>query len=905
MRGSSRSGTSNVVVLARQSLIALLALIAAFPSWTHATIYTGTAWDLCTNPVSAGGNDGWTITGSPTVTTSVEAGNGNLCGLRIAPSSGQAQSVSPPAFASSVSSARLTCRITPTASGSGSCTREVASFLGSGGDWSGKAALVAMKATGSGVTLQAYYGSTTQKVCNGSLADGKQCTSASDCPEARPGAAQCAVAAFAASPVMTIGQTYEFTLTQDNGSGSTAGTVTVGLYQGAAGDAPAVYERGTRARIVAKCSGGTNDLAPCNVTSECPSGTCSTANVVAVQRPVYGSSDTTACAPSFTLDKCWVYDGTVIANWRWDTLQPSSGTGTDANWSIQGAANAGLAVDDGNAPDGDTTYLYKESTGSGSRIDVPLANPATPLPTPVVGVIFEALAKDNETTASRTMDVRLDAYDGTNRTSGTHATTIDWGDDGASAAYYPIAPESYTLAPDGGAFDVTDLQNLYVAVNRSATTHTTNSVRVTSVVAGYITQTADPTVPTVIADQNGDGEDTLCYFSDSTWNNDGFKNAIVAENVEADNIYFYTRDGAHIGDTAAELALAVEGSTGTFLGLEVMRGASGHRCDLLFISGTVNWFYGQQLADPTFAASLRGIGQPGFCEQQGGPQQGANCYCPTRNPKTTNLGGTPAPNITPGKLGCINNGAFRGTPIAVLPGYCPCTTDADCTHGMTTPGPTHSPGKCNTPSPFLKYCSQQGDGTAQSAVHTDPAVNASAYTRRAWALPGCDNATGCSGGWCAHRAYHSDLENVVEDIKAAIAALTPSPPKIVWVVPPHLARREDMLPGTDQTYIGLDYTRALFRRQTYFIDLASRVRQKFPEHGCAITNACTDTEDLDLCFRDGAHWTLGCELEAANVLDACSTVGGSDGVCTGTVCTSGLVGNACAANADCDIRRCP
>ena len=889
------------MVLARQSLSAL-ALVFAFALPAHATTFFASGFDSCATPDATDTNYWSVVNGTPSVTTDVEGVPGNLCALRFDPASGGTEYLSPIAWTGQ-SSLRAHFRITPRSNGGGSCTREALAFVGSGGDWSGKATILAVQATGNGVTLQAYYGSTTQKVCNGSLVDGKACTTAADCPAARPGAAQCGVAAFASSPLLNLNTTYEGTITQDNGTGSTVGMVTVGLYEGTGGIAPAAYERGTRTRNVGRCNGGGNDLAPCNVDSECPSGTCTT-NVVAPTNIRLGTSDTTACAPIFDLDAVWVYDGDVRQNVSTQSLYPNAAPTMDTNWDAAGSdngcasdADAWKCLTGSGEPNGDGSAL---ANGNAAKPTVQLNLGPWATPTPQASphlVAFEWMAQDRATGGTNATTARLEPKDDHGTYSGATAFFFDdfAGTGGANDPYYLAPPVYRETASDGSAWDFASLDALAIVFNKTAGSG--NEGRITSSAATVFALAGNPPVPTVIVDQNADGEDTVCYFSDSTWNNDGFKNAIVAELVEADNVYFYTRDGSHLGDTAAEWALAVEGGAGTFLGLEVMRGLAGRRCDLIYVSGTVNWFFGMAMADPVWGASMKGVGQPGVCEDQGGPNQGANCWCPTRHPQTTNLAGTPAPNITPGLLRCINNGNFLGTPMPVLPGYCRCTTNADCTHGMATPGPTHSPAVCNTANPFVKYC--------QAITPTDIGVNAAPSHRVAWALPGCTDGVGCAGGLCRRRQYHSDLDALVADITAAANALTPNPPTIVWVVPPHLTYSGNAANMGDHTRVGLDYTRALFRRQPYFIDLAARFRQRFPEHGCASANNCTATEDLELCFRDGAHWTLGCELEAAATLNACATRGGSDGVCTAGACTAGLVGNPCASNAACDLRRCP
>jgi hypothetical protein len=142
-------GASDPLVLARQPLI-LAALVLALAVRAEATTFFASGFDLCATPSSADTNYWSVVNGSPLPTTSVESTTGNLCAMRFDPASGGTEYLSPAAWAAQTS-LRLSCRITPRSAGGAGCIREVASFVGSGGDWSGKGGLAVMKQAGAGV----------------------------------------------------------------------------------------------------------------------------------------------------------------------------------------------------------------------------------------------------------------------------------------------------------------------------------------------------------------------------------------------------------------------------------------------------------------------------------------------------------------------------------------------------------------------------------------------------------------------------------------------------------------------------------------------------------------------------------------------------------------------------------
>jgi hypothetical protein len=931
-----------ILVCRRCGAVALLALlVCAVPAAEAQTVYWGSGFDIgCAGNLTTCDGvalDATTsqhlfdsVVGSPTFSTTVDtaASANNRYSLQITAGNNATQYVTVPAF-TALTSVRLGCKIRVTQTGNG-CKREVASFVGSGGAWSGKAAIVAMRAAfqdrTTGVryyTLEAYYGAKDQLVCSGSTANGKVCTTVTDCPEIHPGEAQCAGSTIAISPAIAAGDWASFTLTQDNATGG-LGNVTVGLYEGTAGLTPAVYNRGSAIRRVGACSSGSNLGGQCDVASDCPGGVCQR-NVVAPTTVQLGVSDTTACAVAYQLDDCWVYDGTVRANVRFETLTPN-GTGTGTNeWEDKaaGTTNIYTSIDEseraGTGPANDATDYVTSGAGlAQKRQTFALSNIPKPSTSPTpVAVLFSGIAQKNWSTAGRTFDWRFEETDGIDELP--HITyqindLTNWPDDGATADYHPLWVEMFVDHPSGNKWTtkgLTDIDALQMQFDRVTASNTSQELRITSAIAEVVVQHADPPVPTHIADRDQDGEDTVCIVGDSTWDNQDFQNRIVASLVEPTNIYFYTRGGSQIGDAAAEWTQLLEGASGTYLGVDVKRGTAGRTCDIVFVSHTDNFVHpGVSLVDPKLPTALLGVGQAGYCEDQGGANQGAACWCATRNPLTSNAG-SPGPNTTPGYLYCLNAGNFMKTPGAQGAG-CACAVNADCTHGRRTPGALHTPGVCVTASP---------PAICEGHV-ANPGVDAPPSTRDSWMVPGCLGATGCSNGVCVRFPIRTELRQVMADLDAATAARpTPNPaatpagtsgkPIIVWVIAPQAMRGSlTQSLAWDQSYPGTDMVRNVFRSYAtatgdYVIDLHARMRKSFTDRMCATPNSCTTDEDQQLYLRDYVHWTAAGQREAAAAITDCLVTGGSDGVCTGSTCTVGLIGDTCAANADCDTQRCP
>ena len=906
-----------------RSLVLALLLLAA-PA--HAAVYFATGFDLGTqSDVGSDGQQFWSASsGTPSITSAFDtaASAANLYALEINPASGSAEYVVPAVW-SAQSSLRVGGKLVVTNTGGPGCKREVVALVGSGGDWSGKAAILSLQhaTTILGVdyyTLNAFYGSQTQTVCTGSTLNGKQCATRTDCPEANENEAECTASTLAASPIIAEGAAVQFTLTQDNGSGSTAGTVTVGLYEGTAGLTPAVYNRGSAARRVGKCAGGASSGNPCDVNGDCPSSTCTVTNVVAPTRVRLGASDTTACGIAYALDDVWVYDGTVRANVRFETLTPN-GSGTTTAWNDgTNGATAYTEIDESPADNG-TTYAT-EGTGTGSATaDVTLSDIPKPSASPTpVAVVLSGHAQKNWSTSGRTVTWRFGEHDGTNTQTGTSYIINDsgdtvWTDDGASASYHPLPPQIFTNAPDGNAWTgkgLSTVDSLQMRLDRVAASNVGQELRITRAVAEVIVQQPDPPVPTVLPDRDQDGEDTVCFVGDSTWDNVDFQGALVANLTEPDNIYFYTRGASKLGDTLAEWTSLLEGASGTFLGLEVKRGTGGRTCDVVLVNHVTNIGFPASFTDPKLcdpdgnpSCAAQGIAQAGYCEDDGGADQGNACHC---DGYLGNWRSNYADVVSPAEKYCVNAGDFKD-----LCGNeaCNCVNDAGCARG----GISSPTGTCSS-----TVCLPHAGGGGLLCA-ADAPVGGNVFTARStYCMSGCLNAPGCPNGVCVRHHSLTAVQAGFRDLQAqADARPTPAPtppiggpPLVIYVAPPPGAtlcwgETSRFAHGRYRSFLR-QWTRAEGRP---FIDLWARFYRECAgvmTSNCA-GNPCTALEDTTLCYRDFVHHTYkGQVLVAAAMLTECLTNQGGthNGDCEGGTCVAGLTGDACSTDADCSTWTC-
>lgn len=911
----------------RLAVVGLLLLLART---ADATIYWASGFEACQPSAAAtpafDSNYFAAVAGAPLVTSANPFTSGygvNRCSARFAPGSAAASAWTiTQGISGGKTSLNLSCKLKAANAGT-SGIREVAAFNNTGGGRFTRSVLLALAPASTilGVryyTLNLYYGSTAQTICSGSTANDRACGTVADCPAANdPNEPQCSVIPLASSPIIAEGAEVAFTMTATIGSGATAGTVTGGLYEGAAGS---VYNRGSTTRVVGYCNAGTNANQPCNVNADCPSSSCNLADISTITAVTLGTSDTGSGARDFQLDDCVLYDGTVMPNLYLEALDVASSSiaAANTNWASVGSAHScadGTALwncvrDTSSPDDGASSIEHSAPAANKPTAALAFATPAIPSTSPTPrAVVIEAVAQDRNGSGDTVQ--LLPQINGTVTPAATPAA-FDFdsfaGSGGASDPYYLMPPSLWERA-----FTYAELATLNLAVWKRAG-GSGDTPRLSGIVASVLYQTANPAVPTTIPDRDQDGEITACFVGDSTWDNIDFQNAVVAGLTQPTNLYFYTRGGSRIWDAAAEWTQLLEGATGTFLGLTVRRGTSGRTCDVVVISHFTNsWVLGSSAANPKNPATYGGVPQAGWCEDNGGSNQGNACYCAGTFPGLTgNYGATPAPNVTPGTKYCVNSGDFKAT--CGFNSDCNCVANSGCSTGMQTPGPLNTPATCATSA--LAGCTSAA--CCLFSGFPNAAANAPSLNRNDFCVPGCLNAAGCSSGVCARSPAESDRRDILTAVQAATdgrptPAATPplgGKPIIVYVAPPPahavgLGSWPTTWPQANRTRdTVIAWAKANGRP---FIDMF----KQFETHcslyvQCATDNACTDEENVTLCYRDAVHWTYKAQVLVAAkvVVDALTNAGGThDGVCTATVCSVGKIGDACSANAGCDTWR--
>lgn len=781
---------------------------------------------------------------------------------------------------------------------------------------------------GNPVTLKVYTTDNTTTRCFGSNVDGRRCAAdtdiSDDCPSTNPVETTCAVPTFASVDVPL--QSYRnVQIQQINGSGSSAGRLTGNLWEGPMGSA---YSRAGGTYTVGECDTTRN---PCNVNGDCtsPDTFCSLANVVGITTAGVGKKDTGTCAADWFVSCIALQDDdTPSANLYCADLDPSAIPTPATNWDAGGSAhgcdtnNRPACLNDGanSGPDGSSSYLQDSAPFANQpTIGINLTDPATPTAaaTPIAfAFVVEGVGSD-QTSATDANSARVMPLVGTATPAITPApfNFDDFaGTGGASAPSYLLPP--FTWSRD---FTTSEANSLSVEIRKTAG-GSGDTPRITSLVGTLLYRTADPIVPAVIPDRDQDGQDTVCWATNSRGHssNPTYRANVKAGLLEPTNLYWYSRGGANQGDLNAQISALIEGASGGFIPLDVQRGTGGKTCDILIAEMSANNLNPGTVADPQLASSYQGLSQQGACEDNGGANQGGPCVCPNGiGNETSQYGYTPAPQITPGARYCVNSGDFRHEcrdSAGVKSVACACTVDADCRRGGDASGGACVDGLC-----------QVTNGLVLSA-------NAASSARASLCEPGCTGGLGCTNGVCV--AHHTLARNVAfaKELQAAANARpTPNPaatpagtsgkPIVVHVFDP---------PGNGLAGWGKEMhpmasaVRSKLRRWALtnnypFIDLWARFRREGdPYHTCCngTVSGCTGACVGRGLFRDFPHYNDQGQAVQAQIEVECLTnalpgeAAGTrthDGICTNNVCTGGMVGNACTAGtviADCATWSC-
>lgn len=760
--------------------------------------------------------------------------------------------------------------------------------------------------------LRTSYRDESTYICSGAAkdgvtVDGTECTPTADaacsgvdrdltnCPENNHCEARCDKRSYATA-THSKGQWLTWTMQQENGSNA---EVAVRLWSGTGSFPTASYARGGGFQTVGFCAGGTHANLACLTNADCPSSACTTTRKLTVERIRLGKSDTGTGTGAVYFAKCFGYAGsTAYPNQTWDTLTPS-GTGTTGKWVHQGSetectdANLHLCLNDGSAPDGDTSAI-KDSVASQPTAAINWSAISTPTPAPTpLAVAFESLWKDQESAASgRTID--LEFVDGATATTDYTPYELNWTDDGASAAYYQV--------PDLITTNSTILADTSLTTRIQQTDSASREGRMTAGWVSVIRQTASPSTISTVPDVTGDSQRTVRFVGDSISANDDYQSTLNDNFalLNVDNLDFCAFGGTMPLDVADNFFdMADDGAPSYMACNKVKRGTAGKRADVIVLMSAVNAWHGALSGPPSNLTNVEGgIAQDGFCETSSGAGtgQGRACRCPasTFQRRTNANAGSVRYCMTKGS----GAGAFGANCTSTA--SCPCSANADCTFNGHVG--TCTAGVCGT--------ALVAQGTACNLDNNffgSPQLST-------WCGYGCTDAPGCSGT-CYTTPALGDVTGDFETIDA-IALPTPVPTPPTGGAPIKVYMTE---PSPSYVFVGAGnnatgcyrgikhhvenfnlwlrkWTAASSTRR--FIDVAAYLDRK-----CPVRNRTCSDETC--CYTDTVHPNAyGQRLMAEIIYRAFANLDGThDGTCSAGSCTTGKKGDACSSNADCDYYR--
>lgn len=802
----------------------------------------------------------------------------------------------------------------------------------------------------------ANYGTvcTDDSMCPGATCDATNCRSGAcvnECDESHPGESTCGPVAYAQLLSLSTGIWWLACVGEDNTGGASPGEVRVGLWAGTAGQSPQNVERGSPKRKQGTCSAAsTNAHYACVANTDCPSGTCTTTNVVQPDRVRFGFDDTVNAAAVAYLDDM-VIDNNGIAigfnpNYRIESLLLIGEGGSAGNWSTLGSANGcGLGaewkcVKPSPTPDGSNGAIQNNNAAKptigftfappASATATPTSTAATPMPTgptptpgPTVApiVIFDAVAQNQLSSIT----VRLDPIDnvGIDRLA-TFGAAFDYAgfpDSGSGANYHYMPPVLALSKCDNASctsattnWDANGLNNVGLEIFKTA--GSSNNGRITAISAAVWWDLFDPQIPSVLH-SDANGNIPVGVTGDSTVEPDNFYTALIGNVLQMTDLYRCARGGTTPGDIEANRASIFAGSGSGYMKCTAFKGAVGKTLRYLFIESGVNAFRGGNWGDPCNSATHYGRRHGGYCDDAGGPKEGNACYCGRSSIKRTETGEAYCRTRNGSFLrrcSCHSTADCLWGTCSASSGFgycnggyniCSCTVNADC-------GPN---GVCLA----TKQC-RVGDGTG-SALSCDvnpstaPAPGPYGVNTNDMCAPGCLGAPGCETGLCiSNSSEDDDFQSLITTVQAAIAAgITP-----ILVAPPPgqtLTSNGSNRPGSAcwhaiEDKVGKWRDRVLTYARDHsinYIDLWARFYRDAPGGKLLQSTVAGDANDVNAMIKDGIHWTDSNGIPTAiSAYSDCLTnaSGPSDGTCTAGVCTTGRVNDRCTDNDGCNTYKC-
>lgn len=796
-----------------------------------------------------------------------------------------------------------------------------------------------------GGTVECFNPGTNQGACE------------DECTADTPGEQWCLPAYSASATALQTGRRYEVALSFENTPGSDAAQGEWGMYLGG-------YERGSAILDKGFCASFTNES--CSANSDCTGGACvngiEDADTIRI-----GQAANASGTWDIRVDDILVSNDTAlstIAGIRVQDLVPATSTNVDS-FDVVGASVCGVTcasgatefdcINEANcAPGIALTDYVQNPTGTAQRDDWYALTDVTASPTDATAVLA--------VTAIAVMADENDNLDGTDQLGGAIVSTIAGAETSAGASETKVertldvnqdetpTPGGYSLLDDDD-YDLTSEVNA-AAVKLQSGPGCTQSCQMnfyTASVEAYVAQTLG-VLPGIAADVNEDGERALCIAGDSTIDQTGIRNLVLAGLKDFSSIMFCTMGGTTVGDVGEDIQDILDGEPGGTMNCRYMKG-SDNPCDYLFVvnghnsndngDGLHPRKYCKSGTTPGLSCSANsdcaGSGicayySQGFCK--GGTRDGYPCSCPSPRPNRQRINycineGSPnvthlsSTNLDNCSVCTDNNNSATEVPSAhCIPGDL-CSANSDC---GTTSVCDAGIGLCSIPGVLWTsdLCSTNDDCYQPQCVSGKCRVGCEngrcldsffspvlgglippprpGLTSR-WSFPGCPDTADCPDGLCwsrptlaeTERQFHLITEEVNSRTGTGGSCTTDCAVKLVIGFQPAGPELNGF--GTDNLTDNANDAYGAYLR-----DYALREKLMFVD----LNRAFRVSSAKDSNYSDVIHWSSTGYETAYDLVEDCflNASGPADGICTAGACTSGSIGDPCDEDKDCALYQC-
>ena len=656
--------------------------------------------------------------------------------------------------------------------------------------------------------------------CAGSLNNGTNCTDTSNCRDINPGAKSCAVAQFAQSPPLAVGQCYELMVFNDT-SLPDPGNVQCGLYVDGA-------LKGAGIRAQGACSGGLYPGDACAKNADCSQttdgdglGTCSVTTLGTVTEVRLGVTDTRANALDLTVDNVAVRGGSIdssLITFRLEDLHPDGTTLEGAVDGVGGASNNHTAVDDttGGATggnDGNTTNIQFQGTNKERWTLDELATLGAG--EAVAAVALTCFVRETSDNSNTPKTIALGLYDGSTERNPGPAVEVQ----GYGTTFRQLPPFVYDTDATSSAWSESDVDSLQFVTEHTGTNSASHRVRFTDCWAETMVTKPLPPNPTALVDvTSDDNEITVGFIGSSRLADDALYSGLEAQLEQPANLYALGYEGRKLGHLYGTdgscLQAVLNGGAGSCWRQLVKKGATGHALDYAFFCLGDNDY----VAGPTLP-----IQGKCYMADTGHAQHGQPCAVPDGNHSYAGYDSY-----------CVNAARFGATCSSA-------PTDCGACSGGSNPGAICTSGANCT-----------GGGTCAGLAAQFPNCDASNTT----CIPGRLDSPQCVGGVCSARsktsAVHDWTYKAMLDKMAAQAESTGIVP--IAVLPYRAQEKAGPNTATFQCR-WTDIRSEFWARRAWLQGEVERRGWNYIDLDPELMRRC-DLGRVDCCMRDGMHLAI-------------------------------------------------